>query len=305
VPDRFAEFLTATKERKLELMRESMAMGDAERNQMMAQVGALSPEVRARLMAAVQEVQAEFSRGTPPPAPQPAGQAAPQPAQQPAGQPGAGGAGGQPDGPRGPGRRGQRPGGPGGGGGPAQTQAAPTSDEAAWLKYAKERGEGFIEWAPFDHPTLGKVEIGGFVPGFRMNPPAAEIDRLVGEQAKVIADMLSKMPRVEFDAVHVESLGSGVWRISARVTNRGEFATRAAIGVKARRRVPMRLAIDLPEERVLNGLRLQRIQRLDARASHEATWVVRGDAGSTINLTLASPEFGSTRHTVTLTEGGR
>lgn len=300
VPDRFAEFLTAPKERRIEMMRESMSMSEAQQAELMAQVSALSPEVRARLMAAVQEVQAEFSRGAPPPAPQPAPQPAGQPLQPAVPQPGAGG---QPGGPPGPGRRGPRFG--GGGGGPSQAQAAPGGDEAAWLKLAKERGEGFIDWKPFDHPTLGKVEIGGFVPGFKLNPPESEIDHLVGEQAKVIADILAKMPRVEFDGLRVESLGGGLWRVSVRVTNRGELATRAAIGVKARRRVPMRLAIDLPEERVLSGQRLQRIQRLDARASQEATWVVRGDAGSTITLTLASPEFGTTPLTVTLSEGGR
>ncbi|MFI4915245.1 MAG: M14 family zinc carboxypeptidase [Phycisphaerales bacterium JB060] len=40
------------------------------------------------------------------------------------------------------------------------------SDDAKWLAYADRVGSGFIDWKEVDHPQLGTVEVGVFVPGF-------------------------------------------------------------------------------------------------------------------------------------------
>ncbi|MCZ6682603.1 MAG: M14 family zinc carboxypeptidase, partial [Planctomycetota bacterium] len=49
----------------------------------------------------------------------------------------------------------------------------PLKVDRKWLKYSDEQrgGSGFVSWSAFEHPQLGPVEIGGFVPGFRENPP--------------------------------------------------------------------------------------------------------------------------------------
>src|SRR5690606_1102791 len=96
-------------------------------------------------------------------------------------------------GPRGPGARPVASGG-------SSSSAGDSADDAKWLAYAKERGEGFIDWTPFNHPQLGEVEIGGFVPGFRMNPPTDDMTRLLDEQTRFVRTLLHNLPRVEIDA---------------------------------------------------------------------------------------------------------
>ncbi|MDP7034348.1 MAG: M14 family metallopeptidase [Planctomycetota bacterium] len=45
--------------------------------------------------------------------------------------------------------------------------------EARWRRFNRDvlQGRAFRPWTPFDHPTLGRIEIGGWSPFFRRNPP--------------------------------------------------------------------------------------------------------------------------------------
>lgn len=213
------------------------------------------------------------------------------PGGQPGGGRGAGGPGGGRFGGRGPGGRGG-PGGPGG----ARHPGAPVSDadDAKWLKYSDDSrsAEGFIPFKPFNHPQLGPVEIGGFIPGFKLNPPADEVPALVDEQTSFVAQLISKLPNIVADDPIVEDLGGGLWRITLRVSNTGYLPTRPAIGVKTRRLPPLRVQLDLPEDRVIAGDRLTRIQSLPgAGGSRTIQWTIRGDANSTITATVKAAEY--------------
>lgn len=194
-----------------------------------------------------------------------------------------------------------RGGGRGGAGAPAARRqpGAPASDadDAKWLKYSDESrgGSGFIDFTPFEHPQLGPVEIGGFVPGFKLNPPPEEIPALVEQQTAFIVQLLDKLPRITTDEPIVEDLGGNVWRITFRVSNEGYLPSRPAIAVKARRLPPLRVHLEVPEDRVLSGDRITRIPSLPgAGGSRTIQWVVRGDAGSTITATLKAPELQDT-----------
>jgi len=145
---------------------------------------------------------------------------------------------------------------------------------------------GFVAWTPFDHPQLGAVEIGGFVPGFKRNPPEAELPRLVGEQAKFVEGLMGKLPSLRVDQA-VEAAGPGLWRITVRVTNDGSLPTMAAIGVKARRALPMIVAIDVPLERIVAGNKINRTWAIPGSGgSSESQWLVRGESGSTVGVNI-------------------
>ena len=232
-----------------------------------------------------------------------------QPAQPAGGQPGGGGGGG---------RRGARfPGGPpggGGGGGGADQAPSANPEDSKWLKYSDEKragggGAGFIEWKEFDHPQLGKVEIGGFVPGFRMNPPEEELARLADEQAKFVALVAGKLPRITLETPRVESVGpggGGVWRITARVVNSGYFPSLSAIGVKARRQLSTVLTPDVPVARIISGPKNARFGAIPGSGgAQEQEWIIAGDAGSTITFKF-NPTIGPEQSVqVTLQEAAR
>ena len=56
--------------------------------------------------------------------------------------------------------------------------------EKALLAFSDKelQGKGFIPWKAYKHPTLGEVEIGGFVPYTANTPPAAMMQNLLQGQ---------------------------------------------------------------------------------------------------------------------------
>ena len=104
----------------------------------------------------------------------------------------------------------------------APTQAvAGDPDAAAWLAWSDNDrdGAGFVEWKSFEHPQLGTVEIGGFVPGFTTNPPPELLDELGVKQAAFATEVLKRLPVLVIEEPMVEQLGDGVYRIHLGMHN--------------------------------------------------------------------------------------
>jgi hypothetical protein len=246
------------------------------------------PEQKAETPAEPAREQPERPRPPPGAAPQPAGGPPP----------GAPGGTGRPGG----GRRGQgRP--PGAEGGPpaeSGKKPEPAGDDGKWLKYDEDRvkagdAPGFVNWQPFHHPQLGDVEIGGWTPGFKLNPPASELPRLVGEQTKFVGALLAKFPKVTAEGPWVERVGPALWRVSIRLTNDGYLPTMPAIGAKARRSLPTLITLDAALERIVSGDKHTRAWAIPGSGGKaEATWLVNGAEGDTIKIDL-HPSIGARR----------
>lgn len=177
---------------------------------------------------------------------------------------------------------------------PARRGSGGTSEDAQWLAYADRVGHGYVDWQPYDHPQLGKVEIGGFVPNFKINPPEELFDDIVRDQAGFIEQLLSMLPRVLIDPPKVERVDDALWRVSVTVRNEGELPTRTAMGVKARRLVPFVLALQLPQDRVLTGSVIERSNSLAPGETMRAEWLLQGQAGQTIDVQLRTEDYGTT-----------
>lgn len=179
--------------------------------------------------------------------------------------------------------------------------------DKAWLDYSTEQrnGDGFVEWTDFDHPQLGKVQIGGFVPYFRTNPLAEELDALAGKQADFILDLLEKMPQVSLTAPQVTKLGTGLYEIKAALVNDGFLPAGTRMAVRNRRALPFVVRVDLPEDRVVAGQRVAKIWSVAGSGGrNDFRWLVRGDEGSTVKITLFSAKYGASAMDVTLSDSG-
>ncbi len=185
--------------------------------------------------------------------------------------------------------------------GPSDRRSTPKG-QVGWLAYADERGEGFVDWQPFDHPQLGQVEIGGFVPGFTLNAPEREIERIADAQAAFIGELLGLFPNLEVGTPTVTSLGSGVYRVGLRITNTGELASRPAIAEKTRRLPPILVRPQIDRKAVLIGDPIGRIERLNPGASEDFVWTLR-TSEATLDITITVPESGEQTVTVELREG--
>jgi murein tripeptide amidase MpaA len=91
-------------------------------------------------------------------------------------------------------------------------------------------GRGFREWEPFEHPTLGAVEIGGFRPKFfSQNGPAEQLEHWISVQALFNLEMAKHLPQVDDVAVEVdqgeETADSTTYRVTVSWTNSGRLPT--------------------------------------------------------------------------------
>jgi hypothetical protein len=171
-------------------------------------------------------------------------------------------------------------------------------------------GEGFFEWAPFAHPTLGEVEMGGFSRYWLRNPPPGPfLQKVAEDQARfaVVRSLLT--PRVRIQEVEVErGRGSGEWRVTATVANEGYLDTsmeQARRGGIAR---PDEVRLELgPGATTTDPLRVEipfmRGTRESAYVSlYRATWTVRGGTGTELRILLRSEKGGTDRKEVILGE---
>lgn len=171
-----------------------------------------------------------------------------------------------------------------------------TGDDARWLTYSDEQrdGEGFVPWQEVEHPQLGTVEVGGFVPGFRVNPPAEAVAELIEQQSAFAGWLLEQLPQVRLEGPSVSRVGAGLWRVTVRLINDGPWPTRSAIGQKARRLAPELVVLDVEPESIVSGARIQRMDVIAGGGGWwEAAWLIAQPAGELISVEWRSPVFGN------------
>lgn len=90
-------------------------------------------------------------------------------------------------------------------------------------------GNGFREWEPFTHPTLGEVEIGGFHPKFfSQNGPANILEEGVSRQALFNLEMSKHLPLIDDVDTRVRvhrGDDSTTYEITVSWTNSGRLPT--------------------------------------------------------------------------------
>ncbi len=180
-----------------------------------------------------------------------------------------------------------------------------TSEEAKWLEYSDDQreGTGFIEWKPFDHPQLGTVEIGGWVPYFKTLPPTDAIEAITEKQAKFVIDIASRLPKVRISAPIVKKLSNGLWEVKVAVINDGWFPTGTAMAKKNKRARPFVVRLDVPNESIVSGRKVNLIWALDGKGTRKwYKWILQGKPNEKIDLTLYSEKFGTKTITTTLVE---
>jgi hypothetical protein len=179
------------------------------------------------------------------------------------------------------------------------------AEAAAWLKYSDtlRNREGFVEWKPFDHPVLGKVEIGGFVPGFQMNPPASELEQIGEAQTDFVIDIISRRPRLNVEGPIVTRLADGLYEIRLGIVNEGYLPTATAMARKARSIFPSVVRISTPIDNIVAGDRATRTYGIGGsgdRATYR--WIIRVDNNTDITIDTTNPHLGDQHITIKAAE---
>jgi len=178
-----------------------------------------------------------------------------------------------------------------------------SSDEQAWLAWFEQAGvDGFVDWVPVDHPQLGQVEVGGFVPNARVNPPPAEIAELARKQAEFAVWAADQGPAVALAEATVESRGDELFMVRAVVTNEGYLPTATAMAMRARTAIPITLRLEPGDFQVLTGNIQDQVRNLEGSGGRGSVeWLVKASPGTRLQLTLLAPQAGGTiTRTITL-----
>ncbi|HSK17643.1 MAG TPA: M14 family metallopeptidase [Longimicrobiales bacterium] len=184
-----------------------------------------------------------------------------------------------------PARRGAAAGRSGGGG----------SVDARWLAYFDEAGiDGYVDWTPAQHPTLGDVEVGGFRPNARINPPAAQIREVAEKHAAFVEWLAQQLPHAQIVETNVESRGDNVWLVTATVANEQYLPTQLAIAQRIRFNRPVTARLQPASGMtVLTGNIQQQVPRLEGMGGRsEFSWLVQAQAGTRVNLEVFAERAG-------------
>jgi hypothetical protein len=183
----------------------------------------------------------------------------------------------------------------------------PAGDEAddetararRWLEWMDSAGvDGYVEWTGATHPELGEVEVGGFRPNVRINPPSSEVTGLVEGHGAFVTWLLGRLPEVRIAETSVEPRGEGVWEVTATVVNEGYLPTRLAMGERTRFNRPVTVRLTPSGEgggemQVVSGNIQEQVSRLDGmggRSTH--TWLVRAPAGTRTSVEVFAERGG-------------
>lgn len=162
--------------------------------------------------------------------------------------------------------------------------------------FAQENIAGFVDWQKVEHPDFpGKtVEVGGFKPFYRHNPPAKVIDELAGKHVSFLSLLAGERARVKIKDFKVESLGGRVFRVTAAVASSGYLPTMSEMGETTGVHQRLQVQLVTPEKTTyLKGPPRVKLGRIEPGAQREVVWLVRVPNGKGEGRLRAwSPEVG-------------
>jgi hypothetical protein len=177
-----------------------------------------------------------------------------------------------------------------------EEDAAEPSQDAKHLRWVDGAGESwrFVDWKPFDHPELGPVEIGGFAPYARLEPPRDAWDDLAGRHFEWFVGLGELLPRVMLAECTREEVGDGVWRVEAVLENDAFLPLLSRSARRTRTTRPARVTLHLPEGATLLAGDPQGLVRDLPGSGGRATftWLVHGPGGAEVGVSVDTDHAG-------------
>ena len=161
---------------------------------------------------------------------------------------------------------------------PKSEEGAGPKDKALLAFSDKELGgKGFIDWTPFQHPTLGEVEIGGEVPFVNNTPPVEKIESLLKGQVPWVFEIRQKMARIKVGKTEVKPMGSSVYQVKVWVENTGYLPYPTAMGKRNKRVLPVVVTLEGDGFKIVDGKKRSLIQSIAGNKAASVTWIVHAE----------------------------
>ena len=180
-------------------------------------------------------------------------------------------------------------------------------------------GRFFVDWAPYDHPELGKVEIGGFVRKL-YNPQYESYTNILCTPGPKYNDFLEKhtrwnlylarmSPMIKITEVKADKLEAGFVKITASVRNTGYLPTNVTRhAVNNETAVPVKVYLKLSGAELISGKPAAELGHLAGNTPRsespvkEIEWVVRisGSDRASAEITAVSEKAGTVLRAISL-----
>ena len=175
-----------------------------------------------------------------------------------------------------------------------------------------------LPWAPFEHPRLGPVEIGGLQSKFTLqNPPEAFLEAECQKASRFHLRFLQAMPRLTVDTLSAKALGGGIYEIRATVGNLGylptnltELARTLELNDPVKVRIEGAALLSGKAEEDLGDLEGYSATRLSfhgnpgtvsgAKARKSVCWLVRAEPGTHITVHAGQSKAGTAEQSLLL-----
>jgi len=183
----------------------------------------------------------------------------------------------------------------------------PTDEQRfAVLRWVEEHApDQYVDWYPFEHPQLGRVELGGWQhSGIWTNPPLSMLASEVAAHAQFAVAQAMASPCLELRRLRAEPLGGDAWRVELGIANTGWLPTDVTARARAVDLVRPIVA-ELTGATVVGGPARQRLGQLEGRAalrfreSHDGTpdralvtWIVEAAPGTEVTVTARHDRAG-------------
>jgi hypothetical protein len=127
----------------------------------------------------------------------------------------------------------------------------PPEDDLKLLRWNDEAldGKGYVDWYEFEHPQLGKVELGGWDVMYCWgNVPPQFLEAEIAPHSDWALWHLLISPRLEVHTLEVEPVGEGAYKVRLVLANTGWLPTSVTDKANERKAVlPLEVELTLPE----------------------------------------------------------
>ncbi len=149
----------------------------------------------------------------------------------------------------------------------------------------------FTDWTPFEHPQLGRVEIGGWDTVPWSNPPLKrEMAGACEKGTRFLLEYAQWRPRVEIAALTAARVGDGLFQLKLQLVNKGSLPT--CLTEQGREAFESEEpTVELSGEiTCVTGRKKQRVEHIAANGgSILLEWMVRAASGTALTVMAHSP----------------
>lgn len=166
-------------------------------------------------------------------------------------------------------------------------------------------GDAFTPWTEVDHPTLGKVEVGGMRKYIGRIPPSFLLEEELHRNMAFTLWHAYELPVLEVSEITTKSLGGGLTEVRASIVNKRAIPTRLEVDVVNRINRPDRIRLTGGTV-VTGGIRTAYadgrfteqthnpaellVDAIPGNGAVHVTWIVRGNGPFTVEV--ESPKGG-------------